>query len=45
MVDTGEARVSALKGVGPQLEGKLASLGVHSVIDLLFHLPLSLIHI
>ena len=40
MVDTGEARVSALKGVGPQLEGKLASLGVHSVIDLLFHLPI-----
>lgn len=40
MVDTGEASVSALKGVGPQLEGKLASLGVHSVIDLLFHLPI-----
>ena len=40
MVDTGEARVSALKGVGPQLEGKLAGLGVHSVIDLLFHLPI-----
>ena len=26
MVDTGEASVSALKGVGPQLEGKLATL-------------------
>ena len=40
MVDTSEARVSALKGVGPQLEGKLAGLGVYSVIDLLFHLPI-----
>ncbi len=29
-----------LRGVGPQLEVKLNGLGIHSVPDLLFHLPL-----
>ncbi|MCF6217381.1 MAG: ATP-dependent DNA helicase RecG [Gammaproteobacteria bacterium] len=28
-----------LKGVGPRMEAKLAKLGIHSVRDLLFHLP------
>lgn len=32
--------VSHLKGVGPALAGKLATLGIHTVLDLLFHLPL-----
>jgi len=32
--------VSTLKGVGPKLEEKLAGLGVLSIQDLLFHLPL-----
>lgn len=32
--------VSALKGVGPKMAAKLAGLGIHSVQDLLFHLPL-----
>ena len=31
--------VDALRGVGPGLAGKLAALGVESVLDLLFHLP------
>ncbi len=32
--------VSTLKGVGPKTSERLARLGVHSVRDLLFHLPL-----
>ncbi len=32
--------VTALKGVGPGLAAKLGKLGIHSVQDLLFHLPL-----
>lgn len=32
--------VTALKGVGKQLSDKLAKLHIHSVQDLLFHLPL-----
>ena len=32
--------VSRLKGVGPRLRDKLASCAVHSVQDVLFHLPL-----
>jgi ATP-dependent DNA helicase RecG len=33
-------RVRDLRGVGPQLESSLNQLGIHSVQDLLFHLPL-----
>ena len=29
-----------LRGVGPRLESALDQLGIHSVQDLLFHLPL-----
>jgi ATP-dependent DNA helicase RecG len=32
--------VASLKGVGPALQQRLAALGIHSVQDLLFHLPL-----
>jgi len=32
--------VTALKGVGEQLRGRLARLGIYTVQDLLFHLPL-----
>lgn len=32
--------VTDLKGVGPALAEKLHALGVHTVLDLLFHLPL-----
>ena len=31
--------ITALKGVGPQLASKLERLGLHTVQDLLFHLP------
>ena len=31
--------VTVLKGVGPSMEAKLAKLGIHSIRDLLFHLP------
>jgi|TARA_B110000208_G_scaffold99465_1_gene124199 ATP-dependent DNA helicase RecG len=31
--------VSHLKGIGPALAAKLAKLGLHTVTDLLFHLP------
>ena len=32
--------LTSLRGVGPQLEQRLNGLGIHSVKDLLFHLPL-----
>ena len=32
--------ITVLKGVGSQVERRLAKLGVHTVVDLLFHLPL-----
>jgi len=32
--------LTALRGIGPKLEEKLHKLGIHSVQDLLFHLPL-----
>lgn len=32
--------VTALKGVGPRLAARLEHLGIHTVEDLLFHLPL-----
>ncbi len=32
--------ISCLKGVGPKLEEKLNTLGIHTLQDLLFHLPL-----
>ncbi|HEY8385081.1 MAG TPA: hypothetical protein VIK82_02580, partial [Porticoccaceae bacterium] len=32
--------VTHLRGVGPQLEEKLARLRIHTVQDVLFHLPL-----
>jgi ATP-dependent DNA helicase RecG len=32
--------VTQLRGVGPALASKLAALGIHSIQDLLFHLPL-----
>lgn len=35
-----QVEVTALKGVGKQLADKLAKLHIHSVQDLLFHLPL-----
>ncbi|MGE4660873.1 MAG: hypothetical protein AAEJ16_08820, partial [Arenicellales bacterium] len=35
-----QASVRVLKGVGPQLAEKLERLGISSVSDLLFHLPL-----
>ncbi len=31
--------VTTLKGVGPSMEAKLIKLGIHSIRDLLFHLP------
>ena len=31
--------ITALKGVGPSMAEKLAKIGLHSVQDLLFHLP------
>jgi len=33
-------RLTSLRGVGPQLEQRLKGLSIHSVKDLLFHLPL-----
>ncbi len=35
-----QSALTTLKGVGPALEKKLAVIGIHSVQDLLFHLPL-----
>ena len=32
--------VTVLKGVGPRMAGRLARLGIHTVQDVLFHLPL-----
>ncbi len=32
--------VTSLRGVGPRLAGRLARLGLETVLDLLFHLPL-----
>ncbi|MGD8828275.1 MAG: ATP-dependent DNA helicase RecG, partial [Gammaproteobacteria bacterium] len=38
---SGEGRpVTELRGVGPQVAARLAKLGIHTVQDLLFHLPL-----
>ena len=39
-MDIATLPVSALKGVGPKLGEKLARLGLHTVQDVLFHLPL-----
>jgi ATP-dependent DNA helicase RecG len=39
-MDIASLPVSALKGVGPKLKEKLARLGLHTVQDVLFHLPL-----
>ena len=36
----GDTPVRYLRGVGPHLSDKLARLGVHTLSDLLFHLPL-----
>ncbi len=35
-----ELDVQCIKGVGPRLRDKLGGLGIHTVQDLLFHLPL-----
>ena len=35
-----ELSVTTLKGVGPRIAGRLAGLGIESVQDILFHLPL-----
>ncbi|MGI9334371.1 MAG: ATP-dependent DNA helicase RecG [Gammaproteobacteria bacterium] len=35
-----EVRVESLGGVGPRIAERLAAIGVHSVQDVLFHLPL-----
>ena len=35
-----QVSVNTLKGVGPRLQEKLAALGINSIQDLLFHLPL-----
>ena len=32
--------ITTLKGVGPQIESRLARLGIRTVQDVLFHLPL-----
>ena len=32
--------VTVLKGVGPRMAGRLARLGIHTLQDVLFHLPL-----
>ena len=32
--------VAALRGVGPEIAARLATLGIETVLDLLFHLPL-----
>ena len=40
MVEKVQQSVIELTGVGPHLQSKLARLGIHSVQDVLFHLPL-----
>ena len=40
MGEAGQVSVLSLKGVGPQLRAKLERLGILTVVDLLFHLPL-----
>src|SRR5690348_16903014 len=37
--ESGSAPVTRLRGVGPQVAEKLLKLNIHSVEDLLFHLP------
>lgn len=37
---TDPSDLKSLRGVGPQLAGRLENLGIHRVEDLLFHLPL-----
>jgi ATP-dependent DNA helicase RecG len=39
-LDLQQVPVTELKGVGPKLTEKLAAIHVHTVLDLLFHLPL-----
>jgi ATP-dependent DNA helicase RecG len=39
-LDLQQVPVTELKGVGPKLAEKLAAIHIHSVLDLLFHLPL-----
>jgi len=39
-LDLSSVVVSELKGVGPKLAEKLAAIHIHTVLDLLFHLPL-----
>ena len=34
-----KSAVDSLKGIGPALAGKLAKIGVHTLQDVLFHLP------
>ncbi len=38
-LDLSTLPVTQLKGVGPKLAEKLAGINIHSVLDLLFHLP------
>ncbi len=38
-LDLQQVPASELKGVGPKLEEKLATIHIHTVLDLLFHLP------
>lgn len=40
MQDAASVSVSTLRGVGPSLAEKLAGIGIESIQDLLFHLPL-----
>ncbi len=37
--DSGRAGLSRLRGVGPRLLESLEQFGIHTVVDLLFHLP------
>ena len=39
-LDLQQVPVTELKGVGPKLAEKLAAIHIHTVLDLLFHLPL-----
>jgi len=40
LAQQGETSLARLRGVGPQIQRRLAQLGIHSIADLLFHLPL-----